>query len=216
MIKWNNYCNRAVRSCKKWRSSTVWRTAAWRQLQGDFKRIAFPKHQAPHEVCIANRWKKVEALWHSPPVLLGITEGETAIMCTTQNTALLSLPHATKNTSMPNIFLSAQPCLQAADSSHPTALLSQINFTEKHKERGRKEILLRKEGTAHLPAGAQKRNSNYWLNSRTRLVISSHLLCWRSFTQNRSTISITSAWWTSCFLGPFTLCSIQAAPPASY
>lgn len=106
---------------------------------------------------------------------------------------LLSLPHATKNTSMPNIFLSAHPCLQVADSSHPTALLSQINFTEKHKGRGRKEILLGKEGTAHLPAGAQKRNSNYWLNSRTHLVMS-HLLCWLSFTQNRSTISITSAW----------------------
>lgn len=129
-----------------------------------------------------------------PACTLSITEGETAIMCITQNTTLLSLPHATKNTSMPNIFLSAQPCLQVADSSHPAALLSQINFTEKHKERGRKEILLREEGTAHLPSGAQKRNSNYWLNSRTHLVINSHLLCWLSFPQNRSMISITSAW----------------------
>lgn len=151
----------------------------------------------------------MEAPWHSPPVLISITEEESAIMCTTQNTTLLSLPRATKNTSMPNIFLSAQHCLQVADSSHPTALLSQINFTEKHKERGRKEILLRKEGTAHLPAGAQKRNSNYWLNSRTHLVISSHLLYWLSFTQSRSMISITSAWWTPCFLGPFMLCSIR-------
>lgn len=151
------------------------------------------KMPGSYEVYTVNQWKKVEAPWHSPPVLISSTEEETAIMCTTQNTTLLSLPRATRNTCMPNIFLSAQHCLQAADSSHPTALLSQINFTEKHKERGRKEILLRKEGTDHLPSGAQMRNSNYWLNSRTQVVISSHLLYWLSFTQNRSTISITSA-----------------------
>lgn len=85
MIKWNNYCNRAVRGCEKWRSSIVWRTATWRQLQGDFKRIAFPKHQAPHEVYIANRWKKVEALWHSPPVL-SASQREKQQLCVSHKT----------------------------------------------------------------------------------------------------------------------------------
>ena len=60
MIKWNNYCNRTVRGYEKWHSSIVWRTAAWRQLQGDFKWIAFPKRQAPMrftQLTSERRWK---------------------------------------------------------------------------------------------------------------------------------------------------------------
>lgn len=167
MIKWNNYCNRTVRGYEKWHSSIVWRTATWRQLQGDFKWIAFPKHQAPYEVYIVNQWKKVEAPWHSPPVLISSTEEETAIMCTTQNTTLLSLPRATRNTSMPNIFLSAQHCLQVADSSHPTALLSQINFTEKHKEAEKRSFSGKKGQTICLQGLRSEIPTTGWIQGHT-------------------------------------------------
>lgn len=61
-------------------------------------------------------------------------------------------------------------CLWVADASHPTALLNQINFTEKHKERARKRSFSGKKEQPICLLGPRSGNSNCWLKSRAHLV----------------------------------------------